>query len=299
MRLASAAARLVKPGERQRRAQAPRASALLCCDRDGGLESFLGRSRVGWIPLDQDFAAQEMGEREIGSTFASAHKRQRPVDARQRAVDFMGPQPVLREQRFEEPPADQALLGPGLGCPLKIGHTGRRVKEPTPRADDTNLGEEAPIRHPVLSAERLQRLGCGQRGGRVSAIEFEEELGLQRIDRKYASAWTGQVGSRFLILSNELPRLADVSGALAGRFILLSLTESFYGREDPGLTDKLLTVLPGILNWAIAGWARLCEVRPLQTADVSGRGHAATRGLVEPDWRVRGRMLRDRRGVQR
>ena len=35
------------------------------------------------------------------------------------------------------------------------------------------------------------------------------------------------------------------------------LTESFYGREDQGLTDKLLTELPGILNWALAGWAAL------------------------------------------
>ena len=35
------------------------------------------------------------------------------------------------------------------------------------------------------------------------------------------------------------------------------LTKSFYGREDHGLTDKLLTELPGILNWAIAGWADL------------------------------------------
>ena len=131
---------------------------------------------------------------------------------------------------------------------------------------------------------------------RLLSITGEDAL---TIDRKYAPAWTGQLGTRFLILSNELPRLADVSGALAGRFILLSLTESFYGREDPGLTDKLLSELPGILNWAIAGWAETREVRPLQTADVSGRGHAATRGLVESDWRVRARMLRDRRGVQR
>jgi hypothetical protein len=60
-----------------------------------------------------------------------------------------------------------------------------------------------------------------------------------------------------LILSNELFRLADASGALASRFILLMLTKSFYGREDQSLTAKLLTELPGILHWAIVGWARL------------------------------------------
>ncbi|MGH7174897.1 MAG: primase-like DNA-binding domain-containing protein, partial [Minisyncoccia bacterium] len=32
---------------------------------------------------------------------------------------------------------------------------------------------------------------------------------------------------------------------------------SFIGREDRGLTEKLLTELPGILNWALDGLARL------------------------------------------
>ena len=175
----------------------------------------------------------------------------------------------------------------------------RNCVAPTLAGLGTNFGL-APLigkRLAIISDARLSgRADQHAIAERLLSITGEDAL---TIDRKYASAWTGQVGSRFLILSNELPRLADVSGALAGRFILLSLTESFYGREDPGLTDKLLSELPGILNWAIAGWARLCEVRPLQTADVSGRGHAATRGLVESDWRVRARMLRDRRGVQR
>ena len=62
-----------------------------------------------------------------------------------------------------------------------------------------------------------------------------------------------------MILSNELPRLTDSSGALVGRMIMLSITESFYGREDHDLADKLLRELPGILLWAIEGWRRLHE----------------------------------------
>jgi putative DNA primase/helicase len=89
---------------------------------------------------------------------------------------------------------------------------------------------------------------------RLLSISGEDSL---TIDRKYASAWTGRLATRFLILTNELPRLTDASGALASRFVVLMLTESFYGREDPGLTEKLLQELPGILNWAIAGWQRL------------------------------------------
>jgi putative DNA primase/helicase len=77
------------------------------------------------------------------------------------------------------------------------------------------------------------------------------------VGRKYKSAWTGRLDTRFLILTNEMPRVADASGALASRFIVLALEQSFYGREDPGLTGRLLPELPGILNWAIAGWRRL------------------------------------------
>lgn len=79
------------------------------------------------------------------------------------------------------------------------------------------------------------------------------------VSRKYKQDWEGYLSVRFLILSNELPQLRDVSGALASRFIALEGHQSWFGREDPGLTGKLLVELPGILNWAIAGWRRLRE----------------------------------------
>ena len=40
---------------------------------------------------------------------------------------------------------------------------------------------------------------------------------------------------------------------------MLVLVNSFYGREDPALTARLLTELPGILNWALHGYCRLRE----------------------------------------
>jgi putative DNA primase/helicase len=79
----------------------------------------------------------------------------------------------------------------------------------------------------------------------------------QTIDRKHMPAWTGKLSTRFVLISNELPRLRDVSGALAGRLIILRFTRSFYGHEDMALFDRLRPELPGILRWAIAGWARL------------------------------------------
>jgi len=77
------------------------------------------------------------------------------------------------------------------------------------------------------------------------------------IDRKYTQAWTGRLSTRFIVISNDLPRLTDASGALSSRFIVLRLKQSFYGREDHGLYDKLLTELPAIFNWTLTGYDRL------------------------------------------
>ncbi|HWX33752.1 MAG TPA: phage/plasmid primase, P4 family [Steroidobacteraceae bacterium] len=76
-------------------------------------------------------------------------------------------------------------------------------------------------------------------------------------DRKNRAAWNGQLAVRFLVISNELPRLTDTSGALASRFIILRLVNSFYGREDQTLTDKLIAERPGIFNWSLDGLQRL------------------------------------------
>ena len=70
----------------------------------------------------------------------------------------------------------------------------------------------------------------------------------QTVDRKHLPAWTGRLPTRFVLISNELPRLRDASGALASRLILLRFTRSFYGREDVGLFDRLSRELPGILR---------------------------------------------------
>ncbi len=77
------------------------------------------------------------------------------------------------------------------------------------------------------------------------------------VDRKFEGAVTVKLPVRFTFLSNELPRLSDASNALTGRMMVLRLKETFYGREDPALTEKLCTEVPGIMSWAVEGWKRL------------------------------------------
>ena len=64
-------------------------------------------------------------------------------------------------------------------------------------------------------------------------------------------------------------------GALASRFLVLTLHESFYGREDHGLFERFLPELPGILNWALRGVGsalRAWAVRPTAVGRRSGPG---------------------------
>ena len=89
---------------------------------------------------------------------------------------------------------------------------------------------------------------------RLLAISGEDSM---TIDRKYLEPWTGRLPTRFVIMTNTLPRFNDSSGALPSRFIVLVLTRSYYDEEDEGLTTTLLAEAPGIFNWCLGGLDRL------------------------------------------
>ncbi len=131
------------------------------------------------------------------------------------------------------------------------------VVSPTLASLESNFGL-AP-----LIGKRIAVVSDARLGGRADQQVIAERLlsisgeDAQTIDRKHIAAWTGRLPTRFFIMSNELPRLADASGALASRFLVLTMDISFYGSEDHGLTPALMQELPGILNWAIAGWRNM------------------------------------------
>ena len=113
-----------------------------------------------------------------------------------------------------------------------------------------------------LIGKKLAVVADARFTGRDLMVAVERLLtisGADHIDvpRKFKTDWHGQLGVRFTFLSNELPRLPDVSGAIATRFLVLQLAESWLGREDLTLQDRLMEELPGILLWALDGLDRL------------------------------------------
>src|SRR6516225_771359 len=171
------------------------------------------------------------------------------------------------------------LIGPtrsGKGTIAKVmtGLLGaENVAAPTLAGMATNFGLATLIGKPlaIISDARLSSRADQQIiVERLLSISGEDGL---TIDRKYLPSWTGRLPTRFMILTNELPRLADASGALARRFITLVLTNSFYGREDHGLAARLLAECPSILNWTLDGRDRLYKrgyfVQPKSSTEVT------------------------------
>lgn len=86
------------------------------------------------------------------------------------------------------------------------------------------------------------------------AISGEDDV---EVERKHLAAYTDRLPVRFMLLMTEVPQIPDPTGQLMNRLLLLGHELTFKGKEDRGLTGKLLKELPGILNHAVAGYHRL------------------------------------------
>lgn len=156
-----------------------------------------------------------------------------------------------------------ALIGPRRSGKGTIARVLRALIGPDNVAGPTLSGLAGPFGLQPLLGKPTAIIDDARLSGRTDKAIITERLlsisgeGALSVDRKHRETVTVKLPTRFMIISNELPRLTDSSGALAGRLILLQFTRSFYGREDHGLEGKILPELPGILLWAIEGWKRL------------------------------------------
>lgn len=103
------------------------------------------------------------------------------------------------------------------------------------------------------------------------------------INRKFREAWHGILPTRIIIQTNEPLELADDTGALLKRLIVLPMTETFAGREDLGLRECLSKERGSILKWAMDGWRMLREEGGMILQPASGkRVLNATRSAASP-----------------
>ena len=114
---------------------------------------------------------------------------------------------------------------------------------------------------------------------RLLSISGEDML---TVDRKFKEPWTGTLPTRFLVVSNKLPRFGDASGAIANRFIILTLSKSWLGSENPHLTRELFNELSGILKWSLDGLERIQKSECFTEPDTSRDAAISLQDLVSP-----------------
>lgn len=95
----------------------------------------------------------------------------------------------------------------------------------------------------------------------INKISGEDRIS---IERKGITPWSGNLPGRIWMVGNNLPDFGSHAAAVITRLVILPFEQSFLGHEDRDLTNargtgKLQCELPGILNWALDGLARLRE----------------------------------------
>lgn len=169
----------------------------------------------------------------------------------------------------------EALLGPdAVASPSLTSLTGQFGEQPL-------IGKSLA----VLSDVSWNARDVGEAVEILKKISGEDS---RDVNRKNRETWHGKLGVRFMILGNDAPQFTDASGALVGRMIHVKFTRSFFNAEDPTLTGRLLTELPGILNWALDGLDRLTQRGRFQPPDSSAaaereimRGTSPVYGFID------------------
>jgi len=157
------------------------------------------------------------------------------------------------------------IIGPKRAGKGTIGRVIRRLLGARNVCAPTLSDISQPFGRAVLIGKTLALVADARISGRADTAAIVERMlsisgeDPQTIPRKYLPDWNGFLPTRFVILTNELPKIEDASATLASRFIILALTKSFYGREDHGLLDRLIPELPSILLWALEGRQRLLQ----------------------------------------
>jgi putative DNA primase/helicase len=180
-------------------------------------------------------------------------------DAKQTLQEFMG-YLLTPETRYQK---ILMLIGPKRSGKGTIVRVMQHLLGPGNYAGPTLQGLAQPFGLSSLIGKSAAFVSDARIGRKTDTSTVTERLlnisgeDVINVPRKYREDWTGRLTAKFWVVSNELPRIIDPSAALASRFLILEMKNSFYGREDAELADKLVAELPGIFLWALEGLDRL------------------------------------------
>lgn len=100
----------------------------------------------------------------------------------------------------------------------------------------------------VYATEREDERNLAE--GRVKMITGGDEISARHL---YGDFFSFKPKFKVFLAVNTLPRILGDDDGIWRRIQVVDFRESYLGREDKHLADKLMTELPGILNWALEG----------------------------------------------
>lgn len=181
-----------------------------------------------------------------------------------------------------------AIVGPKRSGKSTIGRVLKALVGEDSVVNPTLSSLEKQFGMAPLVGKSVAIIGDARLGGRTDqAAVVERLLSISgedpiSIDRKNRDSINVRLRTRVVLISNELPRLYDTSGALASRFLILQTTRSFLGEEDMTLEDRLLAELPGILRWAVDGYHDLLESGRFVSPAASEQAQADLEAISAP-----------------
>lgn len=181
-----------------------------------------------------------------------------------------------------------AIVGPKRSGKSTIGRIVKALLGDDSTVNPTLSSLEKQFGMAPLVGKTVAIIGDARLGGKADqAAVVERLLSISgedpiSIDRKNRDPINVRLRTRVLLLSNELPRLYDTSGALASRFLILQTSRSFYGEEDLQLERRLLAELPGILAWAVEGYHDLLEQGRFTIPAASQQAQAELEAISSP-----------------
>lgn len=102
------------------------------------------------------------------------------------------------------------------------------------------------------------------------------------INRKFKDSITAKLPCRITLATNNIPNLPSESDALKRRIMFLRFNTSFTANPDTTLKDRLKDEMAGVMQWALAGLARLSRNGQFTVTATQADDEQVFRNLTDP-----------------
>ena len=144
----------------------------------------------------------------------------------------------------------QNMLGPEMTCCVPLACFADRFNTTPLTVKKANIVDEAPI---IPDNEHFADI--------ESVFKSVTSGNRIKVERKCHDAEEARATARCVFASNTLPTMTDKTNGVWDRIRIIPFNQVFRNtdKQNPNLTEELKEELPGILNWALRGYVKLCE----------------------------------------